>query len=103
MIKLLVLEGCNKCQKLKDALTQNNIKYSTIVCMDDTSICDEVEDLTGCYVYPMVLYVDDFNSITNIFYVTDKYDEVGKLKSLSIGTTSLAFHSIDQLINYIIK
>jgi len=103
MIKILILEGCNKCKKLKEALDGSNIKYTTIVCEDDTPICDEVEDLTGVYQYPMVVHTDEFGSITDIFYVTDNYDEVGKLRKLSLGVTGLGFYSIDQLTSYILK
>ena len=103
MIKILILEGCNKCKKLKEALDDSRIKYETIVCKEDTAICDEVEDLTGVYQYPMVVHTDDFGYITNIFYVTDNYDHVGKLRKLSLGVTGLGFYSIDQLISYVIK
>lgn len=103
MIKLLVLDGCNKCQKLKDALSKTNLNYSIIVCEDDTSICDEVEDLTNIFTYPMVLHTDEFGSITDVFYVTDKYEDVGKLRKLALGVTGLGFHSIEQLISYITK
>ena len=103
MTKLLILEGCNKCKKLKEELDSNGIEYSLVVCNDSTTICDEVEDLTGVYQYPMIVYIDNFGSITDIFYVTDKYDHVGKLRKLSNEVTGLGFHSIDQLISYIIK
>jgi glutaredoxin len=103
MIKILILEGCNKCKKLKESLDSSNVEYATIVCKDDTPICDEVEDLTGIYQYPMAIYVDDFGSITNVFYVTDKYEDVGKLRKLSLGVTGLGFYSIEQLISYLIK
>lgn len=103
MIKLLILDGCNKCKKVKEALDKKGIEYSTIVCEDDTSICDEVEDLTGIYQYPMVLHTDEFGSITDIFYITDEYDKIGKLRKLSLGVTGLGFYSIEQLISYITK
>ena len=103
MIKLLLLEGCKKCKKLKDELDSNGIQYGLIVCDQDTAICDEVEDLTGMYQYPIIIYTNDFGSITNIFYVTDKFDDIGKLKELANGVTGLGFYSIDQLISYILK
>ncbi len=103
MIKILILEGCNKCKKLKEALDDSGIKYATIVCEDDTPICDQVEDLTGVYQYPMVVHTDEFGSITDIFYVTDNYEDVGKLRKLALGVTGLGFYSIDQLTSYILK
>ena len=103
MIKLLILDGCNKCKKVKEALDKKGIEYSTIVCEDDTSICDEVEDLTGVYQYPMIIHTDEFGSIKDIFYITDEYDKIGKLRKLALGVTGLGFYSIEQLISYITK
>lgn len=103
MIKLLILEGCNKCKKVKESLDENKIEYSILVCDNDTPICDEVEDLTGVYQYPMILNTNEYGDITSIFYVTDKYDEVGKLRNLSNEVTGLGFYSIEQLISYLIK
>ena len=103
MIKLLILDGCNKCKAVKEALDKKGIEYTTIVCEDDTPICDEVEDLTGVYQYPMVIHTDEFGSITDIFYITDEYDKIGKLRKLGLGITGLGFYSIEQLISYITK
>ena len=103
MIKLFILDGCNKCQKMKEALDAKGIEYTKVVCEDDTHICDEIEDLTGIYQYPMVIHTDEFGSITDIFYVTDEYDKIGKLRKLSLGITGLGFYSIEQLISYITK
>ena len=103
MIKLLILEGCNKCKKIKEALDTKGIEYTTTICEDDTPICDEVEDLTVVYQYPMVLQTDEFGSIKDIFYITDEYDKIGKLRKLSLGVTGLGFYSIEQLISYITK
>lgn len=103
MIKIFVLGGCKKCSKLKEALDNKGIEYSSVTCEDDTRICDDVEDMTGVYQYPIIAYVNDFGSMTNFFYLTDKYEEVGKLTELAVGVTGLGFYSIDQLTNYIIK
>ena len=35
-IKLLVLEGCSKCEKLKQELGKNYIHYDYEVCKSDT-------------------------------------------------------------------
>ena len=103
MIRLFVLEGCTKCKKLKEALDEKGIEYNKVECDDDSTICDDLEDLTGIFQYPMLAHVDDLGSITNVLYITDKYNQVGKLTELAIGVTGLGFYSIDQLISYIIK
>jgi glutaredoxin len=102
-IKLLVLEGCNKCEKLKQELNKNNIRYEYEVCKSDTEICDSIEDLTGYSNYPIVLKMVTSNFIEEVIYITDKYDEVGKTVSLNDNVKGKPLHSIDQLIEYIIK
>ena len=51
----------------------------------------------------MVIHTDEFGSISDIFYVTDEYEKIGKLRKLSLGVTGLGFYSIEQLISYITK
>ena len=102
-IKLLVLEGCNKCEKLKHELNRNNIRYEYEVCKSDTEICDSIEDLIGCSNYPIVLKIINNNFIEEVIYITDNYDDVGITKSLNNKIKGKPMHSIDQLIDYVIK
>ena len=102
-IKLLVLEGCHKCEKLKQELNRNNIRYEYEVCKSDTELCDSIEDLTGCSNYPIVLKIINNNFIEEVIYITDNYDDVGITKSLNNKIKGKPMHSIDQLIDYIIK
>ena len=102
-IKLLLLEGCQRCQKLKEELGKNYIYYEYEICKSDTEICDSIEDLIGCSNYPIVLKIINNNFIEEVIYITDNYDDVGITKSLNNKIKGKPMHSIDQLIDYIIK
>jgi glutaredoxin len=102
-IKLLVLEGCHKCEKLKQELNRNNIRYEYEVCKSDTEICDSIEDLTGCSNYPIVLKIVNGNFIEEIAYITREYEDVGKTIDLNNSIKGKPLYSIDQLIDYVIK
>jgi len=102
-IKLLLLEGCHKCEKLKQELNKNDIRYEYEVCKSDTEICDSVEDLIGCSNYPIVLKILNNNFIEEVIYITDNYDDIGKTLSLNNRIKGKPLYSIDQLIEYIIK
>jgi hypothetical protein len=102
-IKLLLLEGCQRCQKLKEELGKNYIHYEYEVCKSDTEICDSVEDLIGCSNYPIVLKMINNTFIQEIYYITDKNEEIGKDISFNNRIKGKAFYSIDQLIEYTIN
>jgi hypothetical protein len=102
-IKLLVLEGCHKCEKLKQELNRNNILYDYEVCKSDTEICDSIEDLTGCSNYPIALKIVNSNFIEEIAYITRNYEDIGKTVDLNNNIKGKPLYSIDQLIDYIIK
>ena len=102
MIKLLVLEGCNRCEGVKKELSKREIYFQYEVCKSDTAICDAVEDIIDCSNYPIALLLEN-NKIQKIVYITDNYDDVGKKIRLDNGITLLPVYSIDQLINSIIN
>ena len=102
-IKLLLLEGCQRCQKLKEELGKNYIHYEYEVCKSDSIICDSIEDLINCSNYPIVLKMINNTFIEEILYVTDNYDEVGKTLQLNNRVKGKPFYSIDKLIEYIIN
>jgi hypothetical protein len=102
-IKLLLLEGCQRCQKLKEELGKNYIHYDYEICKSDTILCDSIEDLIGCSNYPIVLKMINNNFIEEVIYITNNYDDVGFTLSLNDKIKGKPFYSIDQLIEYTIK
>lgn len=103
-IKLLLLEGCNRCESLKDELNKRNVLYDYEVCKSDTEICDSIEDIINCSNYPIVLKINGlYNVIEEIAYITDNYEEVGKSKLYNDRIKLNMFYSIDKLTDYIIN
>lgn len=102
-IKLLLLEGCNRCEKLKKELGKNYIHYDYEICKSDNVFCDSIENLIGCSNYPIVLKMRTKTIIEEIIFVTDNYVDVGKNLNYNNMITGKAFHSIDNLIEFVIK
>jgi hypothetical protein len=102
-IKLLLLEGCSRCEKLKQELGKNYIHYDYEVCKSDTILCDSIEDLIGCSNYPIVLKMVNNNFIEEVVYVTDNYASIGKTLFLNDKIKGKPMYSVDQLIEYTLK
>lgn len=103
-IKLLLLEGCKRCESLKQELNKKNIYYDYEVCKSDTEICDSIEDITECSNYPVALKLNSlYNVIEEINYITDNYEDIGKNRLYNGRIKLNAFHSIDKLTEYIIN
>lgn len=102
-IKVLFLDGCNKCQKLKEELGKRYIHYDYEICKSDTLICDSIEDAIGCSNYPIVLKMINKSFIEEIAYVTDSYEDLGKTLLINDRVKAKPFHSIDKLIEYTIN
>ena len=95
MIKIYVLEGCNKCKKLKATLDSLKIKYEEIPCEQYPNMCDNIEDITGVDSYPMV----DLDG--NILYIAEKYSNIGKIEKVTENISAMGMYSIDNIIDAI--
>jgi glutaredoxin len=95
MIKIYVLEDCDKCKKLKATLDSLKIKYEAIPCEKYPNMCDNIEDITGVDSYPMV----DLDG--KILYIAEKYYDIGKIKTISENLSTIGMYSIDNIIDAI--
>lgn len=95
MIKIYVLEGCDKCKKLKANLDSLNLEYEEIPCEQYPNMCDNIEDVTGVDSYPMV----DLDG--KILYIAEKYSNIGKVKSITGNISTMGMYSIDNIIDAI--
>ena len=78
-LNILTLRGCNSCNNFKDLLKQNFISYNEIICSDNQNdnLCTQIEDITKCEVYPMVV-------INNtILCIAQDYDELNIRKNIN--------------------
>ena len=95
MIKIYVLEGCDKCKKLKANLDSLKLEYEEIPCEKYPNMCDNIEDVTGVDSYPMV----DLDG--KILYIAEKYSNIGKVKSITENISTMGMYSIDNIIDAI--
>jgi glutaredoxin len=96
-LEVYLLEGCDKCKKLKSTLDSLKIEYDAILCEDYPNMCDNIENVTGVDMYPMV------NKEGKIFYIAEKYNDIGKIKIISENITTMGTYSIDNIIDAIQK
>jgi glutaredoxin len=96
-LQVYLLEGCDKCKKLKTILDRLKIEYEAVPCEDYPSMCDNVENVTGVDMYPMV------NKGNKLFYIAEKYSDIGKIKIISDKITTVGMYSIDNIIDAIQK
>jgi len=75
-IKLLTLETCSRCKKLKDTLTNANIKFTEITCEDNPNECDKLEMITNASMYPMIIVNSNKTTNTNIIFEPDNYKDL---------------------------
>ena len=95
MIKIYLLEGCDKCKKIKATLDYLKLEYEEIHCEQYPNMCDNIEDITGVDSYPMV----DLDG--KILYIAEKYSNIGKVKSITENISTMGMYSIDNIIDAI--
>jgi hypothetical protein len=100
-IKLITLEDCNRCNKLKKDLSNSNIIYTVTSCEENPNQCDSLETLLGIEEYPMILITDKEDRLLEILYTANSYEIIGKNKDFDGGVTGIPMHSIDSMVYYI--
>jgi hypothetical protein len=92
-LELYLLDGCNKCSRIKYALLADEIEYDAIDCTNsDNKKCDTLEDKIDCGKYPMA--VVKRNGITTIIHFCD---------TKASSNTKISVDSEDKFINEIKK
>jgi hypothetical protein len=78
-IIVVTIKGCQRCQKVKEAFKNSDIKhmYTVVPCEDDSGMCDELEGYTRSTIYPMVI-VKDTTNINYIYFTGNDYINIGK-------------------------
>jgi hypothetical protein len=99
-IRLVALEGCSKCRKIKTLLDQSNINYDCVYCENNSNLCDYLEDTINTTSYPIINFMDN-DEITTILYIGESYEELNKEKELNGGIVGIPMYSIDNMVQYI--
>jgi glutaredoxin len=96
-LEIYVLEGCDKCKKLKQKLDSLKIEYEVTPCEQYPNMCDNIEDITGVDSYPIA------NLNGKIFYIAESYSNIGKIKIISENISTVGMYSIDNIVDAIQK
>ena len=96
-LQIYILEGCDKCKKLKNTLDSLKIEYEATPCEDYPNMCDNIEDITGVDSYPIV------NLEGKIFYIAENYSDINKIIIISENISTMGMYSIDNIIDAIKK
>ena len=48
------VDGCAVCESLRNKLKELSLTFTDIKCNGNISICDTIESMTGCEMYPMI-------------------------------------------------
>lgn len=100
IISIVTLQGCPRCNKLKQLLKENDIDFVYKDCEDSPSICDTLEDATNTISYPMVLIIEN-NEIEKVLYIGEDYEELNKPRELNGGMIGIPVYSIDSMLSYV--
>jgi hypothetical protein len=97
-IELYLLDGCDRCSRIKYALLADEIKYEEVNCTSsESSKCDSLEDKLDCGRYPMAVVKK--KGVTSIIYFCE-----GKSTSVTATTNKrISVDSEDKFINEIKK
>ena len=100
-IQIITLLDCQRCATLKKELSNNDISFTSITCEEDSSKCDSLESLLGIENYPIVLVNTNDNSLLEILYLPNAYEELGKTKIFDSGVIGIPQYSIENMVHYI--
>lgn len=75
-IELYVLDGCEKCTRIKYALISEEIDYEEMNCTSsENKKCDNLEDRVDCGKYPMAVVKK--RGATSVIYFCEKQSTGG--------------------------
>ncbi len=98
-IKILTIEGCSKCAKVKDFLAEYGLEYIDVPCESNPKDCDYAEKVTSSYNYPMILIEEDSGKKKYI-YGEDNYESLRPKYLLSLNIMLIPKHSTDSMITW---
>lgn len=98
-IIIVTIEGCQRCQKIKEAFKNSEIKheFSVIPCEQDPRMCDELEEYTRTMIYPMVIVKDTTNK-NYIYFTGNNYIDLGKEIKVKDNLILCPQFSVDDII-----
>jgi hypothetical protein len=101
-LTIATLDGCNFCNKFKDLLLSERIKFKELVCDKDPGFCDNLESYTSCDLYPMAI-LDTSSGLHITMCLTNDYQQINKTNKINEKNVIIYFHSINTMLDFIKK
>jgi len=93
-LELYILDGCERCSRIKSRLDIDNIIYNIENCTtSDSKKCDSIEDKLDCGRYPIAIVKN--NGVTSMIHFCDHKKPSGE------STKKIPVDSEDKFINEI--
>jgi len=100
-IKILTIEGCNKCEQLKTFLKKSELSYIEIHCESNSKDCDAAERITSSHNYPIVILEQELTHKKEYIYEETNYDRLRPSVIMSENITVMPTYSVDGIVSRI--
>ena len=102
-ILIATLSGCKTCKDTKRALAEYGIEFKEILCEEDTTVCDQLEDLTKSSRYPMAIVKNSTINNDIIYFITNDYNQIGVENKIDDKVSTIGVFSSHGIINSILN
>lgn len=100
-IKIITLEGCARCEKLKALFSNSGIIYTYNTCEEDPQNCDNLEALVGAAMYPMVVITNLKNEIFEVLFLASSYEKLNEGIKNKGDISCIPLYSIDNMLLHV--
>jgi glutaredoxin len=100
-ITIYSLEGCPSCESLKNKLNERSIPFIDVKCNEHESMCDTVEGITNCEIYPIIKVGLEYGQELFVCIAKD-HNQLGNTVNYN-NSKIFYIHSIDNMIDAINK
>ena len=102
-IRIITLESCANCARLKERLKATDLVYSILPCEQYCEVCDELEGYTKTTKYPMIVVSDAESNITYVIYPSADFSSLGSQKRVSESLVTIPAFGEDNMIETLTK
>lgn len=100
-IKIVALEGCSRCEKLKLIFSNAGIRFYSSTCEENPQNCDNLEALVETATYPMVLITNSKNEIFEVLFLASSYNKLSEGAKNKENILCIPQYSIDNMLLHV--
>lgn len=100
-VRILTIDGCGNCSRVKQFLKESNVDYSETPCESNPKACDEVENITYCKNYPMVILENEYTGKKEFVYPETRFERLRPTIMVSEKVVLIPKDSIDGVVAWI--